>query len=151
MRIPPEVVTSESAGGVQEEVREKDLQKEDQQDDENGGEVDSARFLRGQDLPERPEDRLGRAVEKLHDRIARIGVHPGDHGGDDHEPLHDRQDREEDLEHRSQKRASDVHAAFLGPKSAVPTRTSVAPSSTATSKSWLIPIESSGIARPETS
>ena len=32
---------------------------------------------------------------------------------------------------------------FLAPKIAVPTRTSVAPSSTATSKSWLIPIESS--------
>ena len=38
-----------------------------------------------------------------------------------------------------------------GPKRAVPTRTSVAPSSTATAKSWLMPIESSGSGRPKRS
>ena len=39
-------------------------------------------------------------------------------------------------------------SAFRSPKIAEPMRTSVAPSSTATSKSWLMPMDSTGNARP---
>ena len=58
----------------------------------------------------RGEGGLGRAVEELHDRVARIRVHPRDHGRDDHEPLDHRQDGEDHVEDGGPESAPDVHA-----------------------------------------
>ena len=71
-----------------------------------------------------------------------------DQRGDDDDPLQTLQRVQQDVDDGAGRRTAHVHAASRGPKRAVPIRTSVEPSSTATAKSWLIPIESSGSGRP---
>src|SRR5262245_23023183 len=134
---------------MHQEPRQECLDEEDGENDEDRRKVDPAGPPGGQQPPEGAQDRLGRAVEKLDDRVARVRVHPRDHRRDDDEPLDHGEDREEHVEDGGQEGTAEVHAPPLGPKRAVPIRTSVEPSSTATSKSWLIPIESSAKGLPK--
>src|SRR5712692_6542240 len=137
--------------GTQEETREERLDEDDEQDHKERREIDPSRAAGGKQLAEGAQQRLGRAVEELHDRVSRVGIDPGDDRRDDHEPLDDGKDRENDVEDGRREGPPEVHAASRGPKRAVPRRTSVAPSSTAISKSWLIPIEISGSGLPSRS
>src|SRR5450432_864366 len=130
------------------EAHDKAPHEENREQDEDGRQVDPTRARGWKQAAKWLEERLGDAPEKAHDRVARVGVHPGDQRGDDDDPLQPLQRVEDDVHDGAGRRAPDVHAAARGPKRPVPIRTRVEPSSTATAKSWLMPIESSGNGRP---
>src|SRR6266511_2249481 len=142
---------SDEPGRAQQESGKKGPDEDDREDHQERREVDASRAAGRKQAPERTQDRLRGPVEELHDRVARVGVHPGDDRGDDDEPLNDREDGEAHVQDRAHECAADVHAPDLSPKSSVPIRTSVDPSSTATSKSWLIPMDNSGKGLPKRS
>src|SRR6266542_4133450 len=148
---PPRRLKSCQARRRQEKSRQHALDEKNEQNHEQWGEIDSAGPPRGQDPAKGAENRFRRAIEKANDRVARVRADPRDQSGEDHEPLHDRQSQKEKVGESSSGRSAEIQAGSREPNKTVPRRTSVEPSSTATSKSWLIPIETSGNARPNRS
>src|SRR5574340_746323 len=135
---------------------------ESEQDQERNVEREVAQVGR-QPAPNRADRRIGGGVKEGDDRIARIRAHPGDHGARDQDPLIDEQDEIEDGRESRERirqcqhlfdpsvpvptslksatrlatsaRSGPQACAALSPKIAAPTRTMVAPSSIAASKS----------------
>src|SRR6185312_332314 len=89
---------------------------EDQQHDDRR-DVDAAEI--GQELPDRPQDRLGGAVEEVADHRHRpaIGIdhiegdQPAHHGGNDDDPPVDVEEHDDDVDDRNQKSAHGMPGA----------------------------------------
>src|SRR5581483_4808767 len=104
---------SQAERQVAQGIHEKRIEKIDGQNDDHRRQVD-AHLQRGQPMTDGSQHRLRDAVEKAHDRIERIGIHPGQHRARDDDPEVRLQHEMDQVGHGHQELAGQEH--YAGPR-----------------------------------